>query len=150
MFVFVKVEGPKVAHVPLLVALRAQLRVNESDPEVVPPLIKDPHLTRSVELLINASLSAAPPTGFAVYQPKWSVPEVASIVGFPKALLIDKVFKVAVPVRVKEVPEATPILGVTRVGEMARTLLPDPVLAIETRFFEASVATAEEAVKLES
>jgi hypothetical protein len=37
-------------------------------------------------------------------------------------------------------------VGVTKEGEVARTLLPVPVLATETRFLEASVATAEEAV----
>jgi hypothetical protein len=47
----------------------------------------------------------------------------------------------------REVPVAAPRTGVTRVGDVARTLFPEPVFVTETRFFEASVATAEDAVK---
>ena len=45
------------------------------------------------------------------------------------------------------VPVATPIFGVTKVGLVARTLLPVPVFVTLTKFFEPSVAMAEEAVK---
>lgn len=44
---------------------------------------------------------------------------------------------------------AEPILGVTRVGEFASTLLPVPVLAIDTSCFDAFVATADEAVRVD-
>ena len=44
---------------------------------------------------------------------------------------------------------ATPKTGVTNVGLVARTLLPVPVLVTLTRFFDASVATALDAVSAE-
>jgi len=51
------------------------------------------------------------------------------------------------PVRAKDVPVAAPRIGVTRVGVVVRTLLPVPLLGTETRFLDALVATAEEAVR---
>jgi hypothetical protein len=49
-----------------------------------------------------------------------------------------------------DVPVATPKTGVTRVGEVANTLLPVPVLVTETMFLLASNANAVEAVKPDS
>jgi hypothetical protein len=46
-----------------------------------------------------------------------------------------------------DVAVATPRVGVTRVGEVASTLLPVPVLVTETMFLLASNAKAVEAVK---
>jgi hypothetical protein len=46
-----------------------------------------------------------------------------------------------------DVPVATPNIGVTRVGLVANTLLPEPVLVTETTFLLASNAKAVEAVK---
>jgi hypothetical protein len=42
---------------------------------------------------------------------------------------------------------AAPMFGVVSVGLVANTLLPDPVFVTETRFLDASVATALDAVK---
>ena len=49
--------------------------------------------------------------------------------------------------KARDVPVATPIIGVTSVGVVARTLFPEPVFATLTRFLLASVATAAEAVR---
>ena len=47
----------------------------------------------------------------------------------------------------ESVPEVgVPRTGVTRVGEVANTLSPVPVFATDTRFLDASVATAFDAV----
>jgi hypothetical protein len=45
-----------------------------------------------------------------------------------------------------DVADAAPKTGVTKVGLVANTLLPVPVLVTLTRFLDASVATALEAV----
>jgi hypothetical protein len=50
---------------------------------------------------------------------------------------------------VTDVADAAPNIGVTSVGLVANTLLPVPVFVTLTRFLDASVATALEAVKLE-
>jgi hypothetical protein len=56
----------------------------------------------------------------------------------------------AVPVRFVTTPDAgVPRAGVTSVGDVARTLLPVPVLVTLTKFLLASVATALEAVRLD-
>jgi hypothetical protein len=86
-------------------------------------------------LFIKTKLVPAAPTGFAVYQPKCKVFEVASIVGLLKAVDIIRDGKVNVP---------------ERVGAVASTLLPEPVFVTETRFLEASVARADDAVREES
>lgn len=46
-----------------------------------------------------------------------------------------------------EVADAAPRVGVTNTGDVASTLLPVPVLVTLTRFFDASVATADEMVR---
>jgi hypothetical protein len=51
------------------------------------------------------------------------------------------------PEAVKLVALAAPKIGVTSVGLVAKTLLPDPVFVTETKLLEASVATAELAVR---
>jgi hypothetical protein len=51
---------------------------------------------------------------------------------------------------VKVPEEGVPRTGVVNVGLVANTLFPVPVFVTLTKFFEASVATAEEAVKPES
>lgn len=48
------------------------------------------------------------------------------------------------------VADATPKIGVTNVGLVARTLLPVPVFVTLTRFLDASVATALDAVSAEN
>ena len=51
-------------------------------------------------------------------------------------------------VQLLKVPEVgVPSTGVTKVGLVANTLFPLPVLVTETRFLDASVATALEAVR---
>jgi len=73
---------------------------------------------------------------------------VESIVPLLKTSLNCKidVSKIA-PVRIRDVPVAAPMFGVTRVGDVVRTLFPVPLLGTETRFLDALVATAEEAVR---
>jgi hypothetical protein len=66
----------------------------------------------------------------ATFVPK---PETPVLIGRPVAL-----------VRVAE--DGVPSAGVTRVGDVERTLLPDPVLLTETTFLLASSASAVDAV----
>jgi hypothetical protein len=57
---------------------------------------------------------------------------------------------VTVPEVVSEVAEAAPRVGVTRVGAVAKTTDPVPVVVTDTRFLDASVATACDAFRLET
>ena len=81
---------------------------------------------------------------------------VLSVPARVSVLLTDKVLPlvtVRVPVLLEIVRPltlvavATPMFGVVSVGLVANTLLPDPVFVTETRFLDASVATALDAVK---
>jgi hypothetical protein len=70
------------------------------------------------------------PKNVATFVPK---PETPVLIGRPVAL-----------VRVAE--DGVPSAGVTRVGDVERTLLPDPVLLTETTFLLASSASAVDAL----
>jgi hypothetical protein len=81
-------------------------------------------------------------------------PVVVSVRAFaPDVASVEPLASVNVPVvlltvrPLREVAVAAPRTGVTSVGEVDITTLPVPVMALDTKFFEASVNTACEAVR---
>jgi hypothetical protein len=79
-------------------------------------------------------------------------PVVVSVRAFaPDVASVEPLASVNVPVvlltvrPLREVAVAAPRTGVTSVGEVDITTLPVPVMALDTKFFEASVNTACEA-----
>ena len=92
-----------------------------------------------IVLLVRVSVVALP-TSVSVVAGKVSVPEAIAVA--TRAVVPD-----VAPVKFAP---AEPIVGVVRLGEVARTLLPEPVLVTLIRFLLASVATAEDAVRPES
>jgi hypothetical protein len=88
--------------------------------------------------------SAPPLTTNAPALPTLTARAVATLVPSPLTPV-----EIGSPVQLVRVPLAgVPRIGVTKVGLVASTLLPVPVLVTLTRFLDASVATALEAVKL--
>ena len=79
-------------------------------------------------------------------------PDVLSVVNAPvdgvEAPTVPLMLIDAVPVRFVTTPLAgVPSAGVTNVGDVDITTLPVPVMALDTKFLDASVNTATDAVK---
>ncbi len=88
----------------------------------------------------------------AVSPAKLVTPDVVSVVNAPvdgvEAPIVPLIFIEAVPVRFVTTPLAgVPSAGVTNVGDVDITTLPVPVMALDTKFLDASVNTATDAVK---